>query len=48
VKTKYLLQYSEVKHVDPDSQPIGTAGTAVLPAVMQNGLTKVVTTCGIK
>jgi hypothetical protein len=43
VKSKYLLQYNEVKHVDPDSQPIGTAGNAVLPAAMQNGLTKVVT-----
>ena len=39
MKTKYLLKYNEVKRVDPDSQPVGTAGNAVLPSVMQNGLT---------
>jgi hypothetical protein len=43
VKTKYLLQNNDVKYVDPHSQSIGTAGNAVLPAAIQNGLTKVMT-----
>jgi hypothetical protein len=36
VRTEYLLQYVELKRVDPDSQQTGIAANAALPAFMRN------------
>jgi hypothetical protein len=34
VKTQYLLNYTELKHVHPHFQQIGIAVTVALPAIM--------------
>jgi len=38
VKTCYQLQYTDLKSLDPDSQPIETAASIAPPPIKRNGL----------
>jgi hypothetical protein len=40
VKTCYQLQYTDLKRLDPDSQPIETAASTAPPPVKRNGLSE--------
>jgi len=40
VKTCYQLQYTDLKRLDSDSQPIETAASTAPPPVKRNGLSE--------